>query len=246
MKSLSYILVMLPLLAACWNTSRASVTSADTDESSVRQVFPGDTLTAEFVNSRGLDSLFSIQPVPDDIFTLMQGKTFKADCTVSRNDLRYLLCLHRDKDGNILVGEMVVAASIAEDLLEILKELYVNAYPIERMRLPDYWNAEDEAQMRANNSSSFNFRFVSHTKTVSKHGLGVAVDINPLYNPYVKTLSDGTESVEPATARAYIDRKADFPYKVEAGDLCVRLFKAHGFTWGGDWKSCKDWQHFQR
>jgi hypothetical protein len=72
------------------------------------------------------------------------------------------------------VGEMVVNKAIAADVLDILKKLYEAKYPIERMRLIDYWDANDERAMRANNSSSFNFRFISHTHTVSKHGKGLA------------------------------------------------------------------------
>lgn len=239
------IFVPLLSLAACRNVPSADKVR-NTPEETVVAAAPGDTLTEEYVAKTGLDSLFRVGPIPDDIFALMQGKTFKADCTVPRERLRYLRCLHKDLAGNILVGEMVVNESIADDLVKILKELYLNSYPIEKMRLPDHWNAVDEDLMRANSSSCFNFRFVSHTTKVSKHGLGVAVDINPLYNPYWKMLSDGTESVEPATAKAYVDRNADFPYKIKPDDLCVRLFKEHGFSWGGDWKSCKDWQHFER
>lgn len=44
-------------------------------------------------------------------------------------------------------------------------------YPIERIRLMDDYNAVDETAMRDNNTSSFNFRFISHSTKVSKHGL---------------------------------------------------------------------------
>ena len=90
------------------------------------------------------------------------------------------------------------------------------------------------------NSSSFNFRFISHTTTVSKHGKGVAIDINPLYNPYHKTLADGTEVVEPATGVPYLDRSKLFPYKIEKGDLCYKLFTENGFEWGGEWTTVKE------
>lgn len=94
------------------------------------------------------------------------------------------------------------------------------------MRLIDYWDADDERAMRANNSSSFNFRFISHTHTVSKHGRGLAVDINTLYNPYHKRLKNGKDVVEPATARPYLDRSKNHAYMIKKGDLCYRLFKA--------------------
>ena len=193
---------------------------------------------------------FSIREISDDLFDRMRsGNTFKEDCIVPREDLRYLLILHKDKDGNTHQGEMVVHKLIAEDVLEIFEKLYDAEYPIERMVLPDNYLADDEIMMRDNNSSSFNFRFISHTDKISKHGLGMAVDINTLYNPYHKivTNDDGTqeEVIEPATGKAYLDRTKDFDYKIEKGDLCYRLFTEKGFEWGGDWTDRKDYQHFE-
>lgn len=207
---------------------------------------PGEVVPASVIQKRGAKSFFVASPIPDSIFRLMQGKTYKRNCTVARSSLRYLRCLHVDKDGRILVGEMVVNAKIAKDVLDIFYRLYQAKYPIERMRLIDYWDANDERAMRQNNSSAFNFRFVSHTKTVSKHGKGLAVDINTLYNPYHRVLRNGKEVIEPATGKPYLDRKKHFDYKIERGDLCYRLFKSKGFVWGGDWKSCKDYQHFEK
>lgn len=211
----------------------------------VQTFFPGQTVPEQAIAALGEASFFKELEIPDTIFTLMQGKSYKADCTIPREELRYLLCLHRDIKGNAIVGEMVVNVKIADTVLDIFQQLYDAAYPIERMRLVDYWNAEDEMTMRDNNSSSFNFRFISHTTKVSKHGKGIAVDINTLYNPYHKMLSDGTEVIEPLTGKPYLDRTLSFPYKIEKGDLCYRLFTEKGFEWGGEWTSCKDYQHFE-
>ena len=206
----------------------------------------GDTVSAADLQAVGEDAFFECVPIPDSIFDAMQGKSFKADCTVARDSLRYIRCLHADKYGNSIVGEMVLSRTIAGEVLEIFRKLYDAGYPIERMLLIDRWDADDEMSMRDNNSSSFNFRFISHTQTVSKHGLGLAVDINPLYNPYHKYLSDGTEIIEPATGAPYLDRTADFDYKIERGDLCYKLFSAAGFKWGGNWANRKDYQHFEK
>ena len=190
------------------------------------------------------DEAFYMTEITDALFARMEGKTFKADCTLSREDLRYLHVLHVDGAGEVHEGEMVVNYHIAEDVLEILRKLYEAGYPIERMRLMDEYDADDETAMRDNNSSCFNFRFISHTTRVSKHGLGLAVDINTLYNPYTR-VADGVRIVEPATGEAYLDREADFPYKITEGDLCWQLFAEHGFIWGGSWKNRKDYQHFE-
>lgn len=193
---------------------------------------------------------FSIREISDDLFDRMKaGNTYKDDCIVPREDLRYLLVLHKDKEGNIHQGEMVVHKLIAEDVLEIFEKLYDADYPIERMVLPDNYLADDLAMMRDNNSSCFNFRFISHSNEISKHGLGMAVDINTLYNPHhmIVVNDDGTEEevIEPATGEQYLDRTQDFDYKIEKDDLCYRLFIEKGFEWGGDWTDRKDYQHFE-
>lgn len=188
---------------------------------------------------------FYISKIPDDIFEKMQGKSYKADCTVPRDELRYVHVLHMGFDGQTKEGELVVNKAIADDVLSIFEELYQADYPIEKVELVDAYNADDEESMSHNNSSAFNFRFISHTTKISKHGLGMAVDINTLYNPYVKTV-DGKLSIEPANAMAYVDRSKDFPYKIDHDDLCYKLFKKYGFTWGGDWTHSKDYQHFER
>lgn len=188
---------------------------------------------------------FYISEIPDDIFAKMQGKSYKEDCTVPREDLRYVHVRHMGFDGEAKDGELVVNKAIADDVLAIFEELYKADYPIEKVRLVNEYDADDEASMSDNNSSAFNFRFISHTTRISKHGLGMAVDINTRYNPYVKTV-DGKLSIEPANGADYVDRSKDFPHKIDHEDLCYKLFKEHGFTWGGDWTHSKDYQHFER
>lgn len=188
---------------------------------------------------------FYVSEIPDDVFERMQGKSYKADCRVPREELRYVHILHTGFDGETKEGELVVNRAIADDVLDIFEKLYEASYPIEKVRLVDEYDADDEASMSDNNSSSFNYRCISHTNKISKHGLGMAVDINTLYNPYVKTV-DGELTIEPAGAGDYVDRNADFPYKIDHDDLCYQLFTEHGFTWGGDWTSCKDYQHFEK
>ena len=187
---------------------------------------------------------FYVSKITPEIFARIKGKSYKDDCTLPLEDLRYIHVLHKDLDGNTHEGEIICNVYIAYDVLDIFMKLYDAGYPIEKVRLVDEYNAEDEASMRDNNSSSFNFRFISHTTKISKHGLGLAVDINTLYNPYIKEVN-GKKILEPATAGEYIDRSREFPYKIDTEDLCYRLFTEHGFEWGGSWQSAKDYQHFE-
>ncbi len=232
-KKIFILISLLVLLTSC-----ASSNNVPIDSSSLE-----DDVTAQREG-------FSIHEISDELFERMKkGNTYKDDCIVPKEDLRYLLVLHKDKDGNTHQGEMVVHKLIAEDVLEIFEQLYDANYPIERMVLADNYLADDEIMMRDNNSSCFNFRFISHTTKVSKHGLGMAIDINTLYNPYYKIITneDGSseEIIEPSTGKDYLDRNADFNYKINKDDLCYKLFIEKGFEWGGDWTDRKDYQHFE-
>lgn len=189
---------------------------------------------------------FTAQPIPDSVFQRMKGRSYPEGCTVARADLRYLRLSYIDAEGCEHVGEMICNKAIAKDLLDIFRELYRQKYPIERIRLIDDYEASDERSMRDNNTSSFCFRKVSGTTKLSKHALGMAVDVNTLYNPYVRTGKDGRRIVEPSTAVKYVDRTRSFPYKIVKGDLLYRLFLQHGFQWGGSWRTMKDWQHFEK
>ena len=187
---------------------------------------------------------FSVTTIDDTSFARMKGKTYKDNCTVPLSELRHVKVLYKNKEQQTLKGEIVCNKHIADDVAEIFYELYKANYPIEKIRLMDDYNADDETAMRDNNTSSFNFRFISHSTKVSKHGLGLAVDLNTLYNPFVLTV-DGKLHVEPETALKYVDRSKNFDYKIDENDLAYKLFIQHGFEWGGHWKTRKDYQHFE-
>ncbi|MCR5420396.1 MAG: M15 family metallopeptidase [Lachnospiraceae bacterium] len=186
---------------------------------------------------------FYITEITDDIFDRIYGLSFKEDCTLPREDLRYLHVLHKDINGDVHEGEIIVNVHIAEDVLEIFKQLYENDYPIEKIRLVDEYGADDDKSMEDNNSSGFNYRTVPGSTTMSKHSLGLAIDINTRYNPYVR-YKNGQSIITPENGIEYADRDAEFDYKIEKGDLCYNLFIEHGFEWGGEWKNSKDYQHF--
>ena len=167
---------------------------------------------------------------------------------VTYDDLCYLSVLYHDFNGEVQSGELICNKGIANDLMDIFYELYLNEYQIEKIRLVDEYNADDTASITDNNTSCFNYRVVDGTTTLSKHALGCAIDINPFYNPYIVFNKDGSGEtyISPPGSEIYADRSKDFPYKIDENDLCYKLFKAHGFTWGGDWNSSKDYQHFQK
>lgn len=206
----------------------------------------GTTVSPQAVEAfGGLDKCFAAEPIPDGVWERMQGKTYKENPYIGRDDLRHVRALHHDYDGQIHIGEMICNKLIADRVVKILRQLYDESYPIQMMLLPDVFNANDEEQMCANNSSCFCYRVIAGSTKLSKHARGLAVDINTLYNPYYKDLEDGTRIVQPSIASAYCDRTQSFQYKIDHDDLCFKLFTAAGFEWGGDWTTCKDYQHFE-
>jgi hypothetical protein len=184
---------------------------------------------------------FAIDTISDALMQRMKGKSMPEGCTIRRSQLRHITLLHYDLEGRVRQGEIVCNRLIANDLLNIFRLLYEQRYPIESVRLIDDFDADDERSMQANNTSCFCYRTVAGSKKLSKHAQGMAIDINPLYNPCVKG-----RRVQPANAREYADRNKKFRCKITANDLCYQLFIQHGFKWGGAWNSLKDYQHFEK
>lgn len=220
-----------------------STPPAETEKPSTmlpKEITPASEETAMAVPD--YDSYFSISKITTAIFARMQGKSYPEGCPLSLDTLRYLTVAYVNFDGEICQGELVVNAEIAEDVISIFKELFEEKYPIEKISLIDDYDADDDRSMAANNSSAFCYRVISGTDRLSNHSFGLAIDINPLYNPYIKS----SGKVLPEEAEAFADRTLSNPYYICPEDSCVRIFKKYGFTWGGDWKNSKDYQHFER
>lgn len=191
---------------------------------------------------------FYYEPLSEELKEVITGVSFPAEgaAKISYEDLAYVHVLHCDFNGETAQGELICNKAIAQDLVEIFYELYVAEYQIEKMVLIDSYGGDDNASMEDNNTSCFNYRTVDGTTTLSRHALGLAIDINPFYNPYVRFPKEGGQIVLPEGSEYYADRTLIFPYKIDTSDLCYRLFIEHGFTWGGNWNSSKDYQHFQK
>ena len=185
--------------------------------------------------------VFSLAPIPDSVAARMRGVSYPEGAEIQLDELRYLQLSYIDFEGVPQVGEMVCNRAIAEDLVAIFQALYEARYPIRSIRLIDDFGGDDEASMEADNTSCFNYRRKTGMKSLSKHALGMAVDINPLENPYVRG-----SRVKPAGSSVFADRSKDFPHKIDKNDLCYRLFREHGFSWGGTWRSVQDYQHFEK
>ena len=213
---------------------------------------PGTDVTpaAQLTTSSNPDRItyyegFFEEPLSEDIIARINGVSYHENDTVSFDDLRYLNVLYVNFDGITQTGEIICNKAIAKDFIEIFKALYDASYQIEKIQLVDEYNGDDDLSCADNNTSCFNYRVVAGSNNLSKHALGLAIDINPFYNPYI-TYPDGKERISPEGSEIYADRSLDDQRLIKKNDFCYNLFIEHGFTWGGEWKSLKDYQHFQK
>lgn len=183
----------------------------------------------------------SASPLSSEVRDRMTDVSWRAGCPVGLDGLSYLEMTHWGFDGEVHQGEMVVNAEVADDVLGVFRALFDARFPIERMRLVDDYDADDDLSMEANNTSAFNCRQVTGGTRFSQHSYGDAIDINPIQNPYVR---GGT--VLPPAGNDYTDRAAARPGMILSGDVVTSAFGALGWGWGGEWMTLKDYQHFSR
>jgi len=142
-------------------------------------------------------------------------------------------------DGAKREGRLVVRASVASAVGRTFVRLYEQRFPIRSIRMVDDFRGSDDDSMAADNTSAFNCRTVKGTGNWSLHAYGLAVDINPIENPYVY---DG--KVDPPAGAPYADRSPTRKGMITAGGPVVRAFSDVGWAWGGYWSSGQDYQHF--
>ena len=188
MKKLLSIAVALCLLAGC-QCRQGSAPAPETEP---------------VMEAAAVEPVFTAEPIPAAIEARMRGVSYPEDAEIKLADLRYLRLSYVDFEDHEQVGELVCNKAIAEDLLAIFKDLYEARYPIRSIRLIDDYGGDDEASMAADNTSCFNYRKKTGMRELSKHALGLAVDINPFENPYVRP-----SRVRPTGASAFADRTQD-------------------------------------
>ncbi len=181
---------------------------------------------------------WSIEPVPADV---LARSSWSESCPVGRDELAYLTLTHYGFDGRFHTGEMIVNASVAEDVVDVFRQLHEARFPIEQMRVIAAEEIDAHPTGDGNATTSFVCRPAVGSSSWSQHAYGLAVDINPFHNPYVKG-----DLVLPELASSYLDRGDVRPGMIVEGDVATRAFDAIGWGWGGRWSSLDDWMHFSQ
>lgn len=141
-------------------------------------------------------------------------------------------------DSLIHRGQLVCHKSVVNELKEIFIELYKIKFPIESVRPISLFEWNDEISMSSNNTSCFNYRTVSNSNKLSEHSKGLAIDLNPKYNPYIS--SKGV--ISPKNGE-YNNKNIG---TIIVDSKVISIFKDKGWKWGGNWKRSKDYQHFSK
>jgi len=182
-------------------------------------------------------------PIVDSDISLAQALRKEAPPEFKRRQ-RIIDLLYYSFDGKIHKGQLVIDERLAGDIREVFQVILETKFPVgsvipishDRFFRNGKWN-EDDLSMMANNTSAFNYRLVTGGKSLSRHAYGLALDINPLQNPYIK----GSTVLPPGAV--YDTRK---PGTLSPGSPVVKTFIRLGWTWGGNWVSLKDYQHFEK
>lgn len=142
-----------------------------------------------------------------------------------------------DFDGKNSTGLFIVNKKIAQETVEIFKEIKKSGFQIEKIIPISEYNWDDDKSMEDNNTSSYNYRVVANTTKLSNHSYGMAIDINPLYNPMI--IKDKRYPKNGVYSKENIGT-------ITPDSPVVKIFKKYGWKWGGDYKSLKDYQHFEK
>ena len=162
-------------------------------------------------------------------------------CPVEPASLRRLRLTYWGFDGRGHAGALIVNARAVATLTRVFSRLYAARFPVRRMRRIDEYGGSDERSLEADNTAAFNCRYAvaAGPKRWSVHAYGLAVDVDPVENPY---LEGG--HVHPRAGLRVPRPLARRRGMAVHGGLLVRAFAEEGWQWGGRWTSAPDYQHF--
>ncbi len=174
-------------------------------------------------------------PVPAELY---KSLNLPNNSKIKVDDLSFINVKYFGFDEQTYTGEMIVNKKVANEVIEIFDELYKIKFPIKEISLVSKYNNSDSLSMVQNNTSAFNYRTITNSKKLSNHALGLAIDINPVQNPYIKK-----GKILPANGRI---KRTKAKGVILKNDECYHIFIKRGWKWGGNWKSLKDYQHFEK
>lgn len=146
-------------------------------------------------------------------------------------------------------GKIIVMDAVAPYIANVFKGLYELQFPIQQAKPILHYRGDDSLSMADNNTSAFNYRAIIGKGSLSMHAYGLALDINPIQNPFVQFGEAGQATYSPtagvSNANRMLYRYSKSPSNGYAEQV-IGIFAENGFLyWGGFWDTPIDYQHFQ-
>ncbi len=222
--------------------SEVPLEASDADSNETERLGKDFQVEQTALHKEAFQEVFHYEPLPQEIKEKITGVSWTGQAPYSIDDLAYITVTFYGFDEAPHLGRLIMHKQLAPEILDIFKELYDKKFPVEKIELIDTYDAIDEASMNDNNSSALCVRSITNRPNeLSKHSFGVAIDINPIQNPYVYQ-----DEVLPERGKEFLDRDHVRKGMIIEGDDCYKAFVSRGWTWGGNWISLKDYQHFEK
>jgi hypothetical protein len=243
--------VVVGLLAACGGGGSPTVASPLTSTTTTTTVGTETTVpTTTTTASPAAPTLASVatttapSPPPEDgdvapVSAETLGTSWREGCPVGPDQLRMLTVSYFGFDGAVHQGNLVVNVSAVSSVRAAFAQMLTAQFPIRKVVPVDVYGASDDASMADDNTSAFNCRAAAGSSSWSVHAYGLAIDVNPVENPYVHPQL----GVLPPNGAAYVDRSNVRPGMAVPGSALTDAFAAIGWGWGGAWAN-PDYQHF--
>lgn len=177
------------------------------------------------------------KPVIDSDYTLQEAlEGISVPFNIEEN-LRLVNVSYYSFDKRLHRGQLVIHKDLVQDIKEIFEVIKQKKFPVAKVIPIVKYRWSDESSMVDNNTSAFNYRFIKGKDRLSNHATGRAVDINPYLNPQI------TDGVSYPAGAVYSPKN---PGSISVNTFIVKEFRKRGWKWGGNWKTTKDYQHFEK
>lgn len=197
----------------------------------------GQTTTAD----NAVDSVINVEVVKID--TIIDANyTFEEAIAGTKapqriiDQLELFDVIYLSTDGKIHKGQILSNKKIATDIREMFDFMLKEGFVVEKAIPIVYYDWSDSLSMDDNNTYSFCYRNASY----SKHAQGMAIDINPRFNPLRWKKVNRSNQPEGAVLDTTVNGTF-FPKHA-----VVEEFKRKGYKWGHVFSKYYDDHHFEK
>ena len=152
------------------------------------------------------------------------------------DELKLIDVTYISTDEKLHQGQILTNKRLVDDLLELFDFMLDHGFVIEKAIPVVAYNWSDSLSMADNNTYSFCYRNISY----SNHAKGLAIDINPRFNPLRWKNRDLPNEPQGAVLDTTVNGTLHPKHSV------VNEFRRRGFRWGHTFSKYWDDHHFER